>query len=80
MMRELLLRLDRRTVNRQLRSSQSTNLTIPLETGTFQDCSAKRFDQLPIVIKDERDYISFTRQVKLLLLNIARERLCIYAQ
>ncbi len=73
------VKLEKRTVNRQLRSSQSTNLTIPLETGTFEDCSAKLFNQLPIVIKDERDYISFTRQVKLLLLNNARERLCIFS-
>lgn len=69
------LRLERRTVNRQLRSSQSINLTVPLETGTFQDCSPKLFNQLPSKIKNERDFISFIRQVKQLLLNNARERL-----
>ena len=71
------LRLERRTVNRQLRSSQSINLTVPLETGTFQDCSAKLFNQLSSQIKNERDFISFLKQVKQLLLNNARERLCI---
>ena len=67
------LRLERRTVNRQLRSSQSINLTVPLETGTFQDCFAKLFNQLPSEIKNERDFISFI--VKQILLNNARERL-----
>ena len=71
------LRLERRTVNRQLRSSQSINLTVPLETGTFQDCSAKLFNQLLNEIKNEQDFISFLKQVKQLLLNNARERLCI---
>jgi hypothetical protein len=37
------LRVEGRVINRQLRSNQSTNLVISLETGTFQDCSSKLF-------------------------------------
>ena len=73
------LRVERRITNRQLRSSQSTNLVIPLETGTFQDCSSKLFNQLPEIIKDNKDFISFIKQVKTLLYNNAKERLSSYA-
>jgi hypothetical protein len=61
-------------------SSQSTNLVIPLETGTFQYCSSKLFNQLPEIIKDNKDYISFIKQVKTLLYNNAKERLSSYAR
>jgi hypothetical protein len=56
--------VERRVINRQLRSSQSTNLVIPLETGTFQDCSSKIFNQLPEIIKDNKDYLSFIKKLK----------------
>ena len=35
---------------RCLRSSEPINLKIPLESGTFQDCAAKRFDSLPVAM------------------------------
>ena len=41
------LRLELRTNNRLLRSSNAPLLMVPLETGTFQDCCAKIFNELP---------------------------------
>ena len=38
------LRLELRTNNRLLRSSNALLLMVPLETGTFQDCCAKIFN------------------------------------
>ena len=71
------LRLERHTVNRQLRLSQNTQLVIPLETGTFQDCSSKLFNNLLEIIRNDKDFISFTRQIKTLLFSRAEERLCV---
>ena len=41
------LRLETVQHGRCLRSSETINLKIPLESGTFQDCAAKRFNPPP---------------------------------
>ena len=43
-------------------------------------CSSKLFNQLPEIIKDNKDFIlSFIKQVKTLLYNNAKESLSSYA-
>ena len=50
------LRLELRTNNRSLRSSKAPLLTVPLETGTFQDCCAKIFNELPTQLRNVHDH------------------------
>ena len=69
------LRLELRTNNRSLRSSRAPLLTVPLETGTFQDCCAKIFNELPTQLRNVHDHRSFLNTLKSLLLNKARDRI-----
>ena len=69
------LKLEKRKVHRQLRSSCATNLVIPLETGTFQDNCSKIFNELPTITKNDSDFKSFTTQVYKTLMNKAKQRL-----
>ena len=44
------LRLETVQHGRCLRSSETINLKKPLESGTFQDCAAERFNSLPVAM------------------------------
>ena len=69
------LRLELRTNNRLLRSSNVPLLKVPLETGTFQDCCAKIFNELPTQLRNVHDHRSFLNTLKSLLLNKTRDRI-----
>jgi hypothetical protein len=61
---------------RNLRSSDSTKLTVPRVKGTFQDLASKYFNKLPNDIKNcETSLVSFSIQSKNYLMDIAKERL-----
>ena len=60
---------------RNLRSSDSTKLTVPRVKGTFQDLASKYFNKLPNDIKNCETLVSFSIQSKNYLMNIAKERL-----
>ena len=60
---------------RQLRSDDTLRLKIPLETGTFQDCCAKMFNELPVFIRNDNNIRSFLKSLKTLLASKAREKL-----
>ena len=47
---------------------------VPLETGTFQDCCAKIFSELPSHLRNVYDHRPFLTTLKTLL-NKARERI-----
>ena len=47
----------------------------PLETGTFQNCCAKIFNELPTQLRNAHDHRSFLNTLKSLLLNKARDRI-----
>lgn len=49
------LRLELYTNSRQLRADDTLRLKIPFETGTFQDCSAKIFNELPVFIRNDEN-------------------------
>ena len=61
--------LRRETVQhgRCLRSSETINLKIPLESGTFQDCAAKRFNSLPAAVKSYPDFNTFPKETHKIL-------------
>ena len=69
------MRLKLYTHCRQLRSNDTLRLKIPLETGTFQDCCAKIFNELPVFIRNDDNIRSFLKSLKTLLVSKARERL-----
>ena len=69
------LTLELRTNNRSLRSSKAPLLTVPLETGTFQDSCAKIFNELPTQLRNVHDHRSFLNTLKSLLLNKACDRI-----
>ena len=56
--------LRRETVQhgRCLRSSETINLKIPLKSGTFQDCAAKRFNSLLVAVKFCPDFNTFSKE------------------
>jgi hypothetical protein len=60
---------------RNLRSSDSTKLTVPRVKGTFQDLASKYFIKLPNDIKNCETLVSFSIQSKNYLMDIAKERL-----
>ena len=64
--------LELRTNNRLLRIAPL--LMVSLETGTFQDCCAKIFNELPTQLRNVHDHRSFLNTLKSLLLNKARDR------
>ena len=49
---------------RCLRSSNVIRLVTPIETGTFQDTSAKLFNELPSSIRQCQDFSTFIRLLK----------------
>ena len=49
---------------RCLRSSNVIRLVTPIETGTFQDTSAKLFNELPSSIRQCQDFFTFIRLLK----------------
>ena len=69
------LKLEKRQVHCQLRSSSAANLVTPFEKGTFQDNCSKIFNELPIITKNNSDFKSFTKQVYKTLMNKAKHRL-----
>ena len=71
----LYVRLEVAKPLRDLRSSDSTNLTVPRVKGTFQDSASKYFNKLPNNIKNCETLVSFSKQSKNYLMNIAKERL-----
>ena len=50
-----------------LRSSEPINLKIPLESGIFQDCAAKRFNSLLAAVKSCPDFSTFSKETHKLL-------------
>ena len=60
---------------RNLRSSDSTKLTVPRVKGIFQDLASKYFNKLPNDIKNCETLVSFSIQSKNYLMDIAKERL-----
>ena len=56
------LRLETVQHGRFLRSSEAINLKIPLDSGTFQDCAAKRFNSLPAAVKSCPDFNTFSKE------------------
>ena len=49
---------------RCLRTSNAIRLVTPIETGTFQDTSAKLFNELPSSIRQCQDFSTFIRLLK----------------
>ena len=50
-----------------LRSSETINLKIALESGTFQDCAAKRFNSLPASVKSCPNLNTFSKETHKIL-------------
>ena len=46
---------------------RTINLKIPLESGTFQDCAAKRFNSLPAAVKSCPDFNTFPKETHKIL-------------
>ena len=62
---------------RVLRSSEAPKIHIALVKGTFQDIASKRFNELPADVRLCNDSKLFYRQVKQILINQAKLRLCL---
>ena len=56
-----------------LRSSAAPQLTIPLIRNTFQDSAGSLFNNLAASVRSCSEEHCFNRQVKLILMNKARE-------
>ena len=69
------LPLEMHEPSRCLRSSAAPQLAIPLMKNTFQDGAATLFNNLPANIRLCSDEHCFNREVKLILLNNAKQRL-----
>ena len=64
------LRLSLHCVNAyRLRSSSAPVLSIPTESGTFQDSAAATFNKLPVEIRNINNYRSFCHCIKEYLKN-----------
>lgn len=61
------LKLERQTCARELRSTNAIRLTVPKETGTFQDNAAKLFNPLPENIRTCTNYKEFLKLTNELL-------------
>ena len=57
------LNLQRVSIRRGLRSSDSIRLQVPLEKGTFQDTAAALFNNLPDNLKKCDDFILFSSRI-----------------
>ena len=75
------LRLETVQHGRCLRSSETINLKIPLESGTFQDCTAKCVNSLSAAVKSCPDFNAFSKEIHKILkaaVDISLRYACIY--
>ena len=69
------LKLKKHVPGRPLRTSNEVKLEVPLVNGTFQDCAAVAFNNLPGHIRNCSEFYIFKRKVRAHLTTQAADRL-----
>ena len=69
------LQLNTHQPSRVLRSSNGIQLQIPLESNTLQDHAARLFNELPISLRNNTEFVSFSKEIKNILRLKAESRI-----